>query len=58
MRTLGSTHMCMYICMCTGRRKRDVTLSEREPRRVTAEAEARDDPLADEPFVVRKYVRW
>ena len=33
-------------------------MSEREPRRVSSKAEAREDPLADGTLVVRKDVRW
>lgn len=33
------------------------TVSKGEPRRVPAEAEAREDALADETLVVRKEVR-
>lgn len=33
-------------------------MSEREPRRVSSKAEAREDPFADGTLVVRKDVRW
>ena len=34
------------------------TVSEPEPHCVSAEVEARRDPLADGALVVREYVRW
>ena len=34
------------------------TVSEPEPRCMSAEAEARQDILADGALVVREYVRW